>query len=40
MLTAEPFLGDSPFVMYLGDNLLRDGIIELVDTFKPSSPTR
>ena len=26
VLTAEEFLGDSPFVMYLGDNLLRDGI--------------
>ena len=25
VLTAEPFLGDSPFVMYLGDDLLRDG---------------
>src|SRR2546421_7757128 len=23
VLTAEPFIGDSPFVMYLGDNLLR-----------------
>jgi glucose-1-phosphate thymidylyltransferase len=23
VLTAEPFLGDMPFVMYLGDNLLR-----------------
>src|SRR3954451_20444436 len=30
VLTAEGFLGDSPFVMYLGDNLLRDGITELV----------
>src|SRR6185369_2248996 len=26
VLTAEAFLGNSPFVMYLGDNLLRDGI--------------
>ncbi|MEA2422592.1 MAG: glucose-phosphate thymidylyltransferase, partial [Thermoleophilaceae bacterium] len=25
VLTAEPFIADSPFVMYLGDNLLRDG---------------
>src|SRR3954463_12502688 len=31
VLTAEPFLGESPFVMYLGDNLLRNGIVELVD---------
>src|SRR3954467_9897349 len=27
VLPAEPFLGDSPFVMYLGDNLLRNGIV-------------
>src|ERR671925_959916 len=25
VLTAEPFLGSTPFVMYLGDNLLKDG---------------
>ncbi len=31
VLTGEPFLGDSPFVMYLGDNLLRDGVTELVE---------
>src|SRR3954447_18132016 len=31
VLTAEPFLGDAPFVMYLGDNLLRNGIVALVD---------
>jgi glucose-1-phosphate thymidylyltransferase len=38
VLTAEPFLGNSPFVMYLGDNLLRDGIVALVDTFRSDSP--
>jgi glucose-1-phosphate thymidylyltransferase len=34
VLTAEEFLGDSPFVMYLGDNLLRDGITDLVERFR------
>src|SRR3954451_1960142 len=38
VLTAEQFLGDSPFVMYLGDNLLRDGIIDLVDAFRAQEP--
>jgi glucose-1-phosphate thymidylyltransferase len=38
VLTAEDFLGDSSFVMYLGDNLLRDGIEELVDSFLTNSP--
>jgi glucose-1-phosphate thymidylyltransferase len=38
VLTAEPFLGDSPFVMYLGDNLLRDGITELVQEFRVEAP--
>jgi len=38
VLTAESFLGDSPFVMYLGDNLLRNGITALVDTFRSDAP--
>ena len=38
VLTAEPYLGGSPFVMYLGDNLLRDGIVELVETFRTEQP--
>jgi glucose-1-phosphate thymidylyltransferase len=38
VLTAEDYLGDSPFVMYLGDNLLRDGITELVQTFRADAP--
>ena len=38
LLTAEEFLGDSGFVMYLGDNLLRDGITELVAAFRSSGP--
>jgi glucose-1-phosphate thymidylyltransferase len=38
VLTAEPYLGDAPFVMYLGDNLLRDGIVELVETFRTEQP--
>ena len=38
VLTAEPFLGDSPFVMYLGDNLLQGGIEGLVDAFRANRP--
>jgi glucose-1-phosphate thymidylyltransferase len=38
VLTAEPFIGDSPFVMYLGDNLLRHGIADLVDEFRRNEP--
>jgi glucose-1-phosphate thymidylyltransferase len=38
VLTAEEFLGDSPFVMYLGDNLLRDGISDLVAAFREHEP--
>jgi glucose-1-phosphate thymidylyltransferase len=38
VLTAEEFLRDSPFVMYLGDNLLRDGVTALVHTFRTEKP--
>ena len=34
VLTAEEALEDDPFVMYLGDNLLRDGITDLVESFR------
>jgi glucose-1-phosphate thymidylyltransferase len=38
VLTAEDALAGSPFVMYLGDNLLRDGISDLADAFRRNDP--
>jgi glucose-1-phosphate thymidylyltransferase len=38
VLTAEPFLGSDPFVMYLGDNLLQGGIADLVGKFRSNEP--
>ena len=36
--TARPFLGDAPFVMYLGDNLISSGIGGFISGFKSSGP--
>jgi len=34
VMVSEDFMGKSPFVMYLGDNLLQHGITPLVEEFK------
>lgn len=34
VLTAADFLEDSPFVMYLGDNLIKEGIAAFVEEFR------
>jgi len=31
---SEPFLKDEPFIMVLGDNLLRDGVTSIVEEFR------
>src|SRR6185503_1963732 len=38
VLTAREFLDEAPFVMYLGDNLLADGLGGLVETFRAEEP--
>lgn len=37
VMISEKFMGDSPFVVYLGDNLLKGGIREFKDLFESSS---
>ncbi|RLI77058.1 glucose-1-phosphate thymidylyltransferase [Archaeoglobales archaeon] len=38
ILVAEEFLGNDKFVMYLGDNILKNGIVEHMEKFKALSP--
>jgi glucose-1-phosphate thymidylyltransferase len=38
VLIAEDFIGEDPFVMYLGDNCIRDGIVPLVEEFRRERP--
>ncbi len=35
---AETYIGREPFVMYLGDNLIRGGITDFVDEFRSNRP--
>jgi len=34
VLISEEFIGDEPFVMYLGDNILKEGIIKHAENFR------
>jgi len=35
---AQPYIGDEPFVMYLGDNLIKDGITPFTREFMAEKP--
>jgi glucose-1-phosphate thymidylyltransferase len=39
VLIARDFLGDDDFVMYLGDNMLQQGLVEFVDRFETARAT-
>ncbi|HUZ23251.1 MAG TPA: glucose-1-phosphate thymidylyltransferase [Streptosporangiaceae bacterium] len=38
VLLARPFLAEDDFVMYLGDNILQDGVVEIAEEFRASRP--
>ena len=38
VMISEDFLGKEPFVMYLGDNILKSGIKSLVEEFQEEKP--
>ncbi|MFC1889221.1 glucose-1-phosphate thymidylyltransferase [Thermodesulfobacteriota bacterium] len=38
VMVSEEFLGEDPFVMYLGDNIIINGIKALVDEFRANRP--
>jgi glucose-1-phosphate thymidylyltransferase len=35
---SKQFLGEEPFIMYLGDNILKDGIEDFIEQFKEKKP--
>lgn len=39
VLTAEEFIGTAPFIMYLGDNVIKGGVKEFVLKFEREKPT-
>ena len=38
VMIAQPFIGRDPFVMYLGDNLIKDGVTPFVREFEAEKP--
>ena len=38
VLVSEDFLGDEPFIMYLGDNILKQPLSELIEEFEEEKP--
>lgn len=38
VLISEAYIKDEPFVMYLGDNMIKNGIVEFANEFKTNKP--